>query len=238
MTFSQIIAEARRITKANSSSFPTDDIVTSANNALERVVSLIREAQGRWQWDDSNNTDLPVSTTNLVANQGDYTMDPSQFEIDKIEAMDVNGGWRTLIPFDVSDPRCASYSSLAGGTGEPIFYDKQGDSLILVPKPATSRSSALKVYYERGPNYFNSADTLKTPGFNPLFHKLIPLWCAYDYAIINQLPVAQQLGTPSKDGRTLGVIPTLEAQLVDFYALRGRDEHIRLTSGTRNQSFR
>lgn len=239
MTFSQIITESRRLVKANESSLPISDIVQSANNALERVVALIRDAQGRWQWDDRNNTeDLPFATTGIADGVGDITLDPSHYQIDKVEMLDAGGGWATLIPFDVSDPRCAAYSTLVGTSGVPVMYDKVGESLILAPKPNFTRAAALKVSYERGPSYFTSEDTTKTPGFNPLFHKLIPFWVAYDHAVINQLPISKQLGVGSKKYNTLGLIPDMEEQLKSFYMLRGRDEHIRLTSGTRRQSFR
>ena len=35
------------------------------NNALNSVANLIMMSDGRWQWDDNNNTDFPVATTSL-----------------------------------------------------------------------------------------------------------------------------------------------------------------------------
>ena len=40
------------------------------NEALNRVASLIMTADGRWQWDDTNTTDYPIGTTDLVTTVG------------------------------------------------------------------------------------------------------------------------------------------------------------------------
>jgi hypothetical protein len=39
---------------------------------------------------------------------------------------------------------------------------------------------------------FTSADTTKEPGFNSLYHDLVPLWVSYNYAIANGQPTANQ----------------------------------------------
>lgn len=226
MTYSDIITEARRIVKASSASFPISEITQSANSALERITALIRNAQGRWQWDDSNQTTLPFATTSTTSGTGDVTLDIAHQRIDKVEYMDANGAYYTLIPFDISDARCQSYSQLVSTAGEPIMYDKVGESLILAPKP--NRDSTIKVSYERGPTYFSDSDTTKSPGFNPLFHRLIPMWCAFDYANINNLDIANRLYSALVDGRRTGLINDLEGEMVTFYSQRARDEHIGL----------
>lgn len=228
MTFTQIIAEARRLVKATTSSYLTGDIVVSANRAEERITQIIRDSQGRWQWDDSNNEDLPIATTGLFANQQDYELDLSHYRIERLELKGQNqiNFSIKLKPFDISDVHCMDvYNS--GATGTPEYYDKIGNSLFLYPTPNYTQQTSLKIFYERGPDYFTDADTTKTPGFNPLFHRLVALWAAYDYALINQLAVAKGLADD---------IALQEAQLKDYYALRDRDEHIKLS--VRRHSFR
>jgi hypothetical protein len=225
MDFTTILSEARRFTKTNSTSYTTADITQSANRAFDRVVSLIRQANGRWQWDDSNQTDLPFSTASLVTDQQDYTLDPDHYAINRVEVKDEAGNWTKLIPFDQADIFDSSITDFLSGSGIPQYYDKVGNSLLLYPKPSYTQAASIKVFCERGPSYFLVSDTTKEPGFNPMFHRLIPLWCAYDYAAINNMQVAD---------RFKGDIAELETALVEFYARRDKDEHIRLKARVLN----
>lgn len=219
MTFTEILAEARRLSKSNSASYSTEDITTSANRALDRATSLIRNADGRWQWDDSNYTDFPRSTRSLVADQQDYSLDPTHYRIERIEVKDSASTWSKLTSIDQADLFDVSLTDFLSSSGVPQYYDKIGNSVLLYPKPSYSQSASLKVFYQRGPSYFTSTDTTKTPGFNTLFHRLVPLWCAYDYAFINQLEVKDDL---------LQEIAAMEGQLQEYYSLRDKDEHIGL----------
>lgn len=221
MTHTEILAEARRLVRGNSTSYPTSEIVESENRALERIAAIIRNAQGRWQWDDSNQTDLPSATTSISSGIGDYDTDPTHYRISRVEVKDTGGNWVKLVPLDPKDVVDASWRALLEGTGTPQYYDKVGDSLILYPTPDYSQAASLAVYYERGPNYFTTSDTTKAPGFNPLFHRLLPLWAAYDHALINRMDSRNDL---RRD------IQSMEEALESHYLLRDRDEHVRLAS--------
>lgn len=190
------------------------------NRALERITALIRESEGRWQWDDSNNTDFPFATAALVADQQDYALDgTSHFRIERVEVKDSAGAWTKLTPFDQADIYDEALSSFLSGTGVPQYYDKVGSSLFLYPKPSYSQAASLKLYFERGPSYFSTDDDVKTPGFNPLFHRLVPLWASYDYARSESLDSAANLRAE---------ITVMETDLATYYALRDKDEHVRL----------
>ena len=225
LTFTQILSESRRLVRANSSSYSTDDITSSSNRALDREVAVIRDAQGRWQFDDSNNTDFPIATTGLVANQQDYGLDPTHYRIERVEVLDEAGNWTKLTSIDEADIYNQSITDFLSGAGVPQYYDKTANSLFLYPKPNYTQSASLKVFYERGPSYFTSADTTKTPGFNPMFHSLIPLWCAYDYAFVNQLDIADRLRAE---------IASMEENLISYYSLRDKDEHLGLRARLSN----
>lgn len=219
MTFTEILTEARRLVKADSTSYPTSEITASANRAYDRVVALIREAEGRWQWDDTNNTDLPIATTALTDGQQDYALDPTHYEIERVEVQDEVGGWHKLMPIDHADVYDQSVTDFLATAGTPAHYDKIGNSILLYPTPSYTQSASLKVWYKRGPSYFTTSDTTKTPGFNTLFHRLIPLHSAHDYAFINQLSV---------DSSLVSAIALMEDDLTNHYARRDRDDHIRL----------
>lgn len=221
MTFTEILSHARRWVGADSTSYSTADITDSANRALYRVVSLIRAAEGRWSWDDSNNTDLPIATTALVANQQDYNLDPTHYQIQRIEVKDEDGNWNKLDPIDYVDVYNQSLTDFQNTAGNPKYYDKVGNSIFLYPKPSYSQNASLKCFYTRGPSYFTASDTTKTPGFNTIFHELIALWASYDYAAINQLAVKKDISEE---------IAIKEDKLSEYYSLRNKDEHIRLAA--------
>lgn len=227
MTFTEILAETRRLTKTNSTTYTTADITVSANSALERITHLIREAEGRWQWDDSNNTDFPFATTDLVTTLGseqqDYGLGSTHYRIERVEIKDADGNWHKLQSLDTSDVYDQSLTDFLKTAGLPQYYDKVGNSILLYPKPldtAVTATAGLKVFYQRGPSYFTTSDTTKTPGFNTLFHRLIPFWCAYDLMFLNKVDVANTLRAE---------ISQMEQNLQDYYSLRDRDEKIKLS---------
>ena len=198
------------------------------NEALNRVVNLIMTADGRWQFDDTNNTDFPIATTNLVTTLGseqqDYTFDITMLRILRVEVLDATGAWRKITPLDESDVYDTSLTDLLKTPGLPVYYDKQGASIFLYPKPlATSVTSTagLKVWFQRPPSYFVTGDTTKVPGFNSMYHRLVATIASRDYAVFKQLSVAKALS----DLVQLG-----EDSLVENYALRNKDEHVKLSA--------
>jgi hypothetical protein len=219
MTFTDLVDDARRLVQADSVSYTIGDLTASINRAFERVVSLIRQAEGRWQWDDSNNTDFPRATADITADQQDYELDPTHYGIERVEVKDEDGAWHKLSPIDQADIYNQSMIDLLKTAGAPMYYDKVGNSILLYPKPSYTQTASLCVFHQRGPSYFTTSDTTKSPGFNPLYHRLLSLWSGYDYAFINQLT--------SKDN-LYNAILVMEEELKESYARRDKDEHIRL----------
>lgn len=198
------------------------------NEALNQVVNLIMTADGRWQFDDTNNTDFPIATTNLVTTLGseqqDYAFDITMLRILRMEVLDNTGAWRKLTPIDQADIYDQSLTDFIKTPGLPVYYDKQGASIMLYPKPlATSVTSAngLKVWFQRPPSYFTTADTTKVPGFNSMYHRLVALIASRDYAISKSLSNTKALSDLVQQG---------EDSLIENYALRNKDEHVKLSA--------
>ncbi len=229
MNFTDIQNQFYFLTKTNSSSCPVSDQTHLVKKAQSRITSLIMTADGRWEWDDSNQTDLPVGTTNLVSGQQDYSLASTHLGIRRVEVKDTNGNWSQLKPFDNTDYNGQSITALASQTGTPSEYDLLGSSVFLLAVPNYSQSASLKFYFERGPLEFDytlgtfsdaSGGLTSTPGFNALYHPLIPLWMAYDYAIANGLQNANQIFVE---------IQRLEAALLADYGRRNKDDRPRMT---------
>lgn len=221
MTFTDIKNRTYFLTNTDSTQYPIADLVISANRAVERIVSLINRCDSKWQWDDLNQTDLPIGTTALVSGQKDYSLQTSHLTIDRVEVKDSAGNWHRVNPIDRTAIEGQSLTDYKKSNGLPEEYDLIGSSVFLYPSPNYSQASSLKIYFTRGPVAFDSDDTTETPGFNSLFHDLIPLWIAYDYAI------AKGKDNPEK---LFKEIERKERELYDFYGLRDRDYRPRLTT--------
>jgi|SRR5450631_1938953 hypothetical protein len=217
MIFTDIKAKIYFLTKTNSNSFPIANLVIEANNAMDRVASLIRRADARWRWDDENQIDLPVADVDLVSGQQDYTLEEDFLSISRMEIKDQSGFWHTLKPFDELDVPDRSLSAWGAIPGIPTHFDVNGQSVTLYPAPNYSQAASLAVYYTRGPVYFTSGDTTKEPGFNSLYHDLVPLWVAYNYVMANGMIV----GRTTLASQFMAEIQRKEDALQKDYAYRG-----------------
>src|SRR3990167_9165914 len=100
MTFQDILNRVYFLTGTSDSSYGFADVTLSVSRALERVVSLINRSDSRWQWDDSNYTDLPSATLTITSGQQQYSLATTHLSIDRIEVKDSSGSWRKLKPID------------------------------------------------------------------------------------------------------------------------------------------
>jgi len=201
----------------DTTTLPLAEFVLSANFGLDRVISLIMRADGKWQFDDTNQTDSLISTSDLVANQQDYGIAITFLKIKKLRIKNSAGDWVTLKPID---RRQAPDSLLNRDAGDPKFYDKLGTSIFLYPKPSYASTGGIEIQSQRGASYFIVTDTTKSPGFATQFHRLISLYGALDYCESNELDrKAQKIQTK---------ISSLETELVEFYSGRDTDQKIGL----------
>lgn len=237
MTWDEIRTKFYERTGTNSTSMPAALLNVYIQPAVSKAIAKILIAGGRWQFDDSNRMDLPIATANLVASQGDYSLSALHLAIERVELKDANGNWKRLTPIDQQDLKGARESAMAAykaTPGIPEEYDILGSSLVLKPAPSYSLASALRVFFSRAQLDFDFTDEKFTddtgsisssPGFNSLFHDLIPLIAAYDYCVIN-LPelvagYAAQITSDVND-------------LTTFYTTRNKDERRRLGANVPN----
>lgn len=169
-----IVQQVRNMLRVDATQYPTARIVNSCNNYLDTVVGYAIGADRRFQWDDTNHTKLPIGTTNLVANQSDYSFltdeqGNSIITLTQIEILDPSGFYRKLTVRDRSETDIAE-DELLRTAGYPTEYDKIGDNIIrLTPKPVTSVTNGIKFYFQRTPSYFAATDTTKQLVFHHSF---------------------------------------------------------------------
>jgi hypothetical protein len=221
---------------ANSNSYRIEDLTRNANNALDNVVTLILGEDSRWQFDSTNATDLPIGVADLVSGQKDYSFDADFLLIKSIEIKDSTGNWKRLVPIDnLSLEERQALSGFETTNGEPLYYDKMGESILLYPSPNYNSTGGLKAYFQRNIEYFVAGDTTKKPGFAEHLHKYISLYCAYVYACAKELPkqatLAKRLeyfeGNKLRGGNDKGAISA-------FYGYRELDFRKKLTPKIEN----
>jgi hypothetical protein len=199
-----------------------------ANLAFDEYVAMAIRSSGTWQFDDSNQTDYPIITTNLVANQRSYlfTTDESNNLILDIYRVMVktNGVYVEIDPVDVqSSENVSGFYDGRETTGTPTRYDKTANAIFLDPVPSGNVTNGLKVYINREASYFAYTDTTKKPGVPGLHHRWFYIRPAEEYARRKQLAVY-----PGLRAERLAMEEAIQA----YFSERPRDERRRLQASS------
>lgn len=204
----------------DSTQYSTAKKTRDINLALDEVMAMIFEVGGTWQYDDSNHTDYPIITTNIVSGQRDYpfTVDGTSnliLDVYRVLVADSNGDFRDITPVDVSSGDASpNFTDGSNTTGLPNAYDKLGNSIFLDPIPDYNYTNGLKVYINRESSYFTTTDTTKKPGFAGIFHEYLALLPAYKYARDNSMAIANSLKND---------VLEMQNRIKDYYKKRERD---------------
>jgi hypothetical protein len=138
MTITDIIAEARDLVDATSTSYPDAKILRRLTPIEREIGNRIINADGTWQFDDSNYTDLPVGSGTLTATQDLYTFAAEFLDFLWAKVKNADGTWSMLKPIDQSG-LTYPYEDLLTDDGLPIYVDKVADDTIrLLPAPAAA----------------------------------------------------------------------------------------------------
>lgn len=214
-----IAEQARSLAGVDSTQWPIQKIVNSANNWHDFVTGYAIGADRRFQWDDTNHTKLPEGTCELEEDVSDYAYltDEQGNSIVTLTGVSIliDGLYHPLLPVDRNDP---SYDAATFGqvNGTPTSYDKIADNIIRLNfKPNSTVASGLKFYFQRTGSYFTSSDTTKSPGVSPLLHRSYVVACAYDIAL--SLGLSNYAGLASER--------EMEKQnVIQYFSNRNQDE--------------
>lgn len=194
------------------------------NDTVSELWAVIFQAYGGWTYDDKNQTDLPESTTDLVAGTTKYALASNMLTVNRVEVTDSGGNVRRLVSLpqeQIEGVGLASFQPMLQGA--PQFYRLTDGVIEVLPAPKENVTDGLCVYFERDSVQFVSTDTTKTPGFASPFHRLIPIGTSIKWYKIKQPKSAtlRELKEDYSDG--------IE-QLREYYEQRWRDYRPRLTS--------
>lgn len=207
------------------------EFAADVNLVLDDFWIIALKADGRWQLDDSNHTDLPIISTNLVSGRRDYSLTSDSngneiLEVFKWFVADASGVFSEIHPTDVNtESDTTSFTDGRSASGTPTRYDKLGNSILLDPIPNYSYANGLKGYVNREASYFTHSDTDKKPGVPGIFHRYFAVKPASDYARRNTLDSADRL---------MDEVLRYEAAIEEYFAARDRDVRKRLTVNSEN----
>lgn len=216
-----IVEQTRSMMRVDATQYPAAKIVASCNNWLDTITGYAIGADRRFQWDNTQQTALPIGTTNLVSNQAEYSFltdeqGNSIINLTRMEILDASGLYRQLLPIDQAQLNGVALDEWNKTAGQPIYYDKIADNIIkLYPKPLTSVTNGLKFYFQRTSPYYVAADTTKTTGFSPLLDRGFVIASAYDGALALGLTNLQPLSVE---------IQKEYSKIQDYFTLRETDE--------------
>lgn len=218
---SGLIQDITFLTGADTNAYTAAHRTRNINRWLYKAVLWIWEASGTWEYDDSNHTDLPIATANLVDGQQDYSLPTTLLKLFRVEVKDAAGNFYKLKPKDQSDISIAltEYEKTAG---LPKYYDLIGQSLFLYPKPSSSSvttASGLKIYLARDVDEFTTTDTTQEPGIAEPFHRILSLGAAYDFAVAKGMSQATAWRQE---------IEQLRQELESFYGDKHRDRKTKI----------
>lgn len=198
------------------SDYSLEDRTRNVNIALDEITAQLFKADPNFMWDDTTNSDFPIATIDLTANQDHYTIPDSTLVIHRFRVKDRNGVFITLDPTTRSELTDSELNS----TGTPCKYYKIDNAVFPVPIPDYGATAGVELQFQRGANHFSTSDTTKKPGFNPQFHQYLSIGAALRYALANGMNEKANYLQAEKDRILLAI--------QDHYARRSPDARTRL----------
>ena len=259
MTFADIQNRVYFFTGTSSTSYSATNLTLAVNRAIERIVSLINRSDSKWQYDDSNYTNLPTATATLTSGQQQYTLASTYLTIDRIEIKNSGGSWRRISQIDQPDlkrnannvgasgqidslnnsdiaialgettPSTGRAGAYKASAGTPTEYELIGLRLFLFPVPNYTQSASLRVYFTRTPLLFDYSDNKFSDDTGSSSSE--PGFISLFHDII-PLWASYDYGLAYGKQNTDKLFKEIigkEQELVSFYGLRNRDNRGRLS---------
>ena len=233
-TENSLVHECWKLCDADITSYPLADVTRRFNMALEELIGEIIVADGNYQYDDTNHTDLPVGIGNLVEGQQAYSFASEYLVIEGIDILNTSSQYIRIYPIDRNELSGMSVDEYFGVdssgdpiTGSPTHYDIKGDTIRLYPAPTATDvtlTSGIKIHFKRTADLFAVTDTTQEPGLPSPYHKILPYMAAIPY---NESYHPQRV--PIQERR----VEILRSKMMEFFSLRDKDTRYVITGKRR-----
>ena len=225
----QVLEDLTSTQSASTSSYPLATKTRDINMAFDDYQTIVTEASGTWQLDDSNHTKYPNMKFDVVSGQQDYNFTEDEQgnqvqDIYRVECKDANGVWQLLKAYDEqSESESMSARELLSGT--PTRYYKTANGIFLDVTPNYNSTLGIRMFFTRSPSYFLTSDTTKEPGIPNAHHRYLAVKPAYWY----WLPKDSQ-----RASLYFAELQKIEKMISDSVSQRVRDERPRLMANVEN----
>ena len=203
---------------------PLKEFTARINEALDRFVYLALMSGGRWEFDDTNYTDYPVGTDDIVSGQQDYPFAGDVLVVKKVLVKNSSGVWDEIDQVSDTDRESEKLWELtSGNSGTPLRYDIFANSIWLDPIPNYNSTNGLKVMFQRNVDKFTSTDTTQEPGIPSIFHPYLARYASMLWLIERGIAIKNDLSA---------VIQNDEKAIQDFFGYRNKSQVNRMTPNT------
>jgi hypothetical protein len=185
-----LIQECERITNLGAGGITGSvpklvDFTARINQGLDRFYALVFKYDQLWNFDDKNQSDLPIASTNLVSGQQDYQFANELLAVTQLFVKDSNGVFHELTEQD--DRNYPRTYDLNSSSGLPKTYELVGNSVLLDPIPNYNSTLGLKVTFKRNCVKFLSNQGGIAVGIPSPFHVFLARYASYPYCVEKSL---------------------------------------------------
>ena len=220
-SIADINLETRDLCDADTVSYPAATLLRRINKAYEQVIGWLINADGIWEFDDSNYTSLPIGTYTLVNAQRSYTFAADFLDLLEVSVMDLNGIYRKIRQFDPFTEVLSVEELYGTTTGFPQVFDMVSDDTIKfypnISSANVTLASGLQVKFKRTADVFTSAQVTtgtKEPGFASPWHYILSYMAAIPFcAVYKKDRVAAYIDEVEK----------MKKELIKHYSRRNKD---------------
>lgn len=172
----------------DTNSFLINDRTRSVNGRYSLIWQMIFESYGGWKFMDDNVSDattgVPYADLNIASGTGLVLLPTGTLVVNGAEIkLSSNSSLLKLRPITEEEFLKMGGDGAFPTSGTPMGYMLQGDVLRILPTPNFTLSAALRVFFDQGMSAFAASDTTKVPGFASIFHRMLSIGAALDYAL-------------------------------------------------------
>jgi len=217
-----IVEEIDRLCSSDDTSYPRPQKTLRVNNALEKVIGYLINADGIWEFDDSNYTSLPIGVYTLVNAQRSYTFAADFLDILEVAVLNSNSVYKKIDQFDPFIETATVEEIYGTVTGFPVVYDLVSDDTIKFYPNITSTqvtlTDGLRVKFKRTGSLFTvttgTGEDTKVPGFASPWHIIL--------AYMASIPFCIEFYPERVPGYKVEIKELLE-ELIKHYSRRNKD---------------
>lgn len=168
------------------------EIINGLNTSFDELMPILLLQADNIRWDDSNHTDAPTGTFNLVTTGNDYKFTEDDNSLDILNIVHVrvkdsatDTGFRTLKRVKANDPRVPEFLNIdTQTTGSPTEFLELGGRVYFDTICDTAITNGGEIQFGREQSYFTVTGTAgdatidgspydKEAGFPKPFHTLL-----------------------------------------------------------------